>query len=359
MTRPTKAIIRLNALRHNYNQARLAAASSQVMAVIKADAYGHGIVPIAKALENADGFAVACLEEALTLREAGIKQKILLLEGVFSAAEIPLVRSAKLDLVVHTAEQVDLITKTVLADDNRLWLKLDTGMHRIGFTVNEFARHYQTLSEKIGNKSIVLMTHFANADKLDDASTAKQINLFKSTTKNIVAARSLCNSAAILSRPEAHADWIRPGIMLYGSSPFINETGERRNLLAVMQLESQIIAVRQFKKGDSVGYGGLFTCPEDMRVGIVAIGYGDGYPRHMQTGMPVIVDGRRTQLVGRVSMDMIAVDLRPIKNPRIGLKVELWGDHLSVDEVAQGINTISYELLCQISARVPREYVEN
>lgn len=363
MSRPSKAKIRLSAIAHNLDQVHQAAPGSKIMAVIKADAYGHGIVAAANAMPDADGFAVACLEEAMILREAGIKKKILLLEGVFSAKEIPMVQSAQLDLVVHTPEQVELLDKLLdirgLAGNSQVWMKLDTGMHRLGFPAHDFSEHYRQLQTRLNNTDFVLMTHFANADDRHDKFTQSQLNLFNQVTQDFACEKSLANSAAILARPDTHADWVRPGIMLYGSSPLLTESAEQHKLLAVMSLESELIAVRSLKKGDRVGYGGLFECPQDMQVGVVAIGYGDGYPRHAPTGTPIVVAGQRTQLIGRVSMDMISVDLRTVKNAQVGSKVELWGDVLPVDEVAHHCGTIAYELLCQIGKRIPRIYIEN
>ena len=353
MTRPTRASINLAALAHNLGQVRQSAPDSRAIAVIKANGYGHGILHAAEGLKAADGFAVACLEEAVELREAGYLQPILMLEGIFEADELEIVQNLNIELVVHHFEQINLLNSSMNRKPIKVWLKLDTGMHRIGFLPENLSKAYVQLSACSSvDKKIVLMTHLANADDRKDNYSDAQITLFKKTIDKLRLARSVCNSAGILSRPEVHYDWVRPGIMLYGSSPFNDSLGPEENLRAVMQLESQLIAIKAYKKNDRIGYGGTYVCPEDMQVGVVAIGYGDGYPRHAKTGTPVLVNNIRTQLIGRVSMDMIMVDLRPITDAHVGSPVQLWGDQVSIDEVARWSDTIAYKLMCKITRRV-------
>lgn len=358
MTRATRAIVDLAALRHNLQQVRLAAPRQQIIAVIKADAYGHGMVAAAQALEAADVFAVACLQEALQLRAAGIVKPILLLEGFFHADELPLIRQNKLQIVVHCVEQLQVL-ETLPATVNTIpvWLKVDTGMHRLGVSPEAFPAIWQRLSACAGVASLCgAMTHLANADDVDDGLTHRQVDRLQRAAHGQVL--SMANSAGILAWPEALGDAVRPGIMLYGVSPMLGEDGRQRGLRPVMTLRSELISVRQCRQGDAIGYGGTWVCPEDMPVAVAAIGYGDGYPRHAPTGTPVLVNGQRATLVGRVSMDMICIDLRSLPTARVGDVVTLWGDGLPAEEVAQCAGTIAYELFCGVTARVMREYID-
>lgn len=352
MSRPLRAEIRLSSLQHNLQRARAAAPHSKVMAVIKANAYGHGMARVAHALHDVDAFAVASIDEAIVLRDSAVHADIVLLEGMFSADELLFVQAYGVQLVVCSAGQVEWLEAAQVKKPIVVWLKVDTGMHRLGIEPAEFAALHQRLSDCEAVAEVRFMTHFACADEPDNPATAQQIADFSQCLGAAEGQRSLANSAAILAHPESHADWVRPGIMLYGSCPVQGETAASQGLEPVMTLKSHLIAIKQLNKGDRVGYGGDWTCPVDMRVGVVACGYGDGYPRHAKQGTPVLVNGQRTTLIGRVSMDMITVDLRGIDAGQ-GSEVVLWGDGLPADEVAHSVGTIAYELFCQVTARVP------
>ncbi len=353
--RPARALIDLVALRHNFQIAQQLSAD-KTLAVVKANAYGHGAVACAQALADlADGFAVACLEEALQLRRAGIKQPILLLEGFFSADELVLIAEYQLWCVVHADWQLDALERAPLTQPLQIWLKMDSGMHRVGFFAHQYRAAYQRLQACANVASIVLISHFARADELQSAATTEQYQLFQHTTRGMDAAVSVCNSPALVAWPQIRSDWSRPGIILYGSQPV---PSSELQLLPVMTLQSKIIAVRELPAGEPVGYGAHFIAPRATRVGIVAMGYADGYPRHAPSGTPVAVAGEVTQLLGRVSMDMLAVDLTDIPQAGVGSTVELWGKTVSIDEVAACAGTISYELLCNVQ-RVEREYLTN
>jgi alanine racemase len=352
MSRPLRAEIRLSSLQHNLQRARAAAPHSQVMAAIKANAYGHGMARVAHALHDVDAFAVASIDEAIILRESGVHKSIVLLEGMFSADELLLVQAYDVQLVVHDVEQVEWLESAQIPRPLTIWMKVDTGMHRLGIEPAAFADLYLRLSDCEAVGEIRFMTHFACADETGNPATTQQIKDFADCLGKTEGQRSLANSAGILAHTESHADWIRPGIMLYGSSPLQGETAASLGLEPVMTLTSRLIAVNNLRKGDSVGYGAEWTCPEDMPVGVVACGYGDGYPRHAKEGTPVLVNGQRVPLIGRVSMDMLTVDLRGIK-AQLGDEVVLWGDGLPADEVADSVGTIAYELFCHVTARVP------
>lgn len=352
MTRPAQALINIQALQHNLRRVKTAAPQSRVMAIIKADAYGHGIVRAARALSTADGFGVASIDEALVLREAGITQPITLLEGVFEAAELAQVKQHGLSVVVHHASQIDMLEATTGAPI-AAWLKIDSGMHRLGFAPTAVQAAWQRLTACAAIKQpIGLLTHFACADERDNNTTQQQQACFEQHTAGLPGERSSANSAAILAWPRTHGDLVRPGIMLYGASPFASERAEAHGLQPVMTLRSSLIAVHQLQRGDAIGYGASYNCPHDMPVGVVAIGYGDGYPRHAQTGTPVLVNGTRVPLIGRVSMDMISVDLSAVRNARVGDPVVLWGAGLPVEEIAEHAATLTYELLCGVARRV-------
>jgi alanine racemase len=356
MTRATRAVINLSALRHNLSLVRRYAPDSRIMAIIKANGYGHGSVAVAQALQQADAFGVACLDEAITLREAGIAQPIVLLEGVVHAADLNLVRGYQLELVIHHSQQISLLEQTS-GSAIPVWLKLDTGMHRLGVAPTQVREMLHRLAQlETGAEPVRLMTHLANADDRQDTTTSQQLTCFDAATADLKLQTSIANSAGILAWPDSHRDWVRPGIMLYGVSPFVDSSAAEHELQPVMSLQSELIAVNQQKKGEPVGYGGSYRCPDDMPVGVVAIGYGDGYPRHAPSGTPVLVNGQRVPLIGRVSMDMICVDLRAEPEARIGDPVVLWGSDLPVEEIASQAGTIGYELLCQVTQRVPHEY---
>lgn len=351
MTRPLQAIVHPSALVNNLLVARHAAPASKILAVIKANAYGHGLLRVAQALEESDGFAVLSLEEAVRLREAGFGQPILLLEGVFAEAEMATVTEHRLSLVVHTQEQIDWLRHAWSPLRIDVFLKLNTGMHRLGFAPQELPRVLAALRACPVLGRVTLMTHFATAD--EGAGVREQLAVFRELNQALALPASLANSAAVLRYPETHADWVRPGIMLYGASPFSDVSAADLGLEPVMTLRSEVIAVQQLKAGARVGYGGSFTADGDMRIGVVACGYADGYPRHAASGTPILVDGIRTRTLGRVSMDMLMADLTPIPQAGIGMPVTLWGEGLAVEEVARAAGTISYELLCARAERVP------
>ncbi len=354
MTRPARARLDAQALHHNLQQVRRHAPKARVMAVVKANGYGHGLAWVANILKEADGFAVASTEEGMQLRQAGIVKPVLLLEGFFSADELPALQLRQLAPVLHDEQQLHLLESHSESLPHAVWVKLDTGMHRLGFAPESLPDLLARLRQLKGIHDIRVMTHFANADDVSSKNTRAQIELFRAQANGLGLETSLANSAGIVAWPESHADWVRPGIMLYGGSPLIGKTAEELNLKPVMTLESALIAVHRRRRGEAIGYGGDFVCPEDMPVGVVAIGYGDGYPRHAPAGTPVLVNGQRVPLIGRVSMDMITVDLRSQPAARVGDPVVLWGEGLPVDDVAAKAGTISYELLCHVAERIPR-----
>lgn len=354
MTRPVRATIDLKALRANLQRVHAAAPLARVLAVIKANGYGHGLVRVAEALHDADAFGVASVEEALVLREAGIAHPIVMLEGFFDAAELSEISRHRLSIVIHHEHQLLSLEKSAITRPVSVWIKIDTGMHRIGFEPSGVAAVYQRLrnSKKVAAR-IRLMTHLANADDRGDGFTECQLASFISAVDGLDGERSVANSAAVLAWPQTHMEWVRPGIMLYGVSPFLDTVARQEELIPVMTFSSRLIAINRFKRGDTIGYGGAWICPEDMPVGVVAAGYGDGYPRSMAAGAPVLVHGERAPLIGRVSMDMLCVDLRNLPQAQIGDEVELWGKQLPIEEAARFAGTIPYELLCGITQRVP------
>jgi alanine racemase len=356
MTRPARACIDLTALGHNLTRARQAAPASRVMAIIKANAYGHGLLPVARTLADADAFGVAMLEEAIALREAGFDRRIVLLEGAFDAGEAILINGYRVDIVVHHTSQLEILEQARFTRPVDVWLKLDTGMHRLGFPVEalDAVRQRLELSGRVGR--IFLMSHFACADERGSPSAQAQLQCFLDATTGLGGERTLANSAGMLAWPESRLDWVRPGIMLYGGSPLAGQSAQQLDLQPVMTLESRLIAVNRHRRGEAVGYGGDWVCPEDMDIGVAAIGYGDGYPRQLPSGTPLLVNGRPAMLAGRVSMDMITIDLRDVPGAAVGDRVTLWGDGLPVDGIAARAGTIAYELLCGVSARVPRVY---
>jgi len=354
--RPARALIDLDALRHNYRLARRLG-GGRALAVVKADAYGHGAVRCAAALEpEADGFAVACIEEALALREAGITAPILLLEGFFDAAELPLILQHRLWTVVHAPWQVEILERTPLPGRLQVWLKLDSGMHRVGIDADAYAATWHRLQALPHVQLAVKMSHFARADELDCARTSEQLETFTRATAGLPGDTSLCNSPALLGWPAARADWARPGLMLYGVSPFAGPHELAAQLRPVMTLESKVIAVRELPAGEPVGYGARFVTAAPTRVGVVAMGYADGYPQFAVNGTPVAIDGRPGRLVGRVSMDMLTVDLGDQPQAGVGSTVQLWGDQVPAAQVVAHSQTSAYRLLCAVR-RVPLLHV--
>jgi alanine racemase len=350
MPRPIRATISAGALAHNLRIARRHAGAAKLWAVIKANAYGHGLERAARALGEADGFAVLDFQEAARLRLAAVTKPILMLEGVFQPGDVALLHKYGLTPAIHSAAQVDML-RTGLAGDVDVYLKVNSGMNRLGFTAEQVGAAYAALREHPRVKTLTLMTHFADAD---GASGVKaQLEWFHEMTKSFPGPRCLANSAALMRFPEAHGDWVRPGIMLYGCSPFTERSAQTLELEPAMTLTSEIIATQQLHAGERLGYGFAYEAVGELAIGVVACGYADGYPRHAPAGTPVLVNGKRTRIVGRVSMDMITVDLSHIPEARIGTPVTLWGEGLSADEVAAAAGTLSYELLCALAPRVP------
>ncbi len=352
MSRPTYALIDLTALEHNLAVVRLHAPHARIMAVIKANAYGHGLLNAANALRHADGFAMLEIDAAISLRNAGYRQPILLLEGFFSTMELALFEQYHLTAVIHHNNQLTML-ETSRHRKLDVFLKINTGMNRLGFTPEQFPSVLRILEANASINNITLMTHFSSAgDSNGGADFSKELQCFNTVTTGYNQPRSLANSAAIMRYPATHADWVRPGIMLYGASPLANKTATELDLHPVMTVSSEIIAIQNLEMGDKVGYSGLFEANRSMRIGIVSCGYADGYPRHAPTGTPVLVNNQRTQIIGRVSMDMIAIDITGIEDAQINSRVTLWGEGLPIDEVANSAGTISYELLCALAPRV-------
>ncbi len=353
MTRPSRVVIDKQALKHNFQRTKELAPHSKIMAIIKADAYGHGIVRVAEILSEADAFGVACLEEAEQLRAASITTPIVLLEGPHKAVDLERIVKLKLDVVIHNLHQVTMLESADLSSELHVWIKIDTGMHRLGLPPEVFNDVMERLSKCSGIKQPArLMTHLAVANEVNHPLTQKQLKHFKQVCENLELETTIANSAAVINFPETHTDWIRPGLMLYGVSPITDSTASEYGLKPVMTLESELISIQQLSKGETVGYGATWCCPEDMPVGVVAAGYGDGFPRHAKSGTPVLVNGVRCSLIGRASMDMLTVDLRNQPNAKIGDRVVLWGESLPIEEVAQHAETIPYELLCGVHKRL-------
>ena len=358
MARPTSATIHTDALRHNLSQVRARAPNSRVMAVVKADGYGHGLERVARALGGADAFGVAALSDAERLRAAGLSQPIVLLSGFDEPSDIARLCSLGVETVVHHASQIEMLEQSAGGEPIRCWLKLDTGMHRLGFApeaVREAHARLSALSGVVGE--IVLMSHFASSDEFggtpsDGGKTRDQLRVFAEATAGLPGARSLANSAAVLGWPDAHAEWVRPGGALYGMSVVDGSTGADFGLRAAMTLSTRLIAVNRIRKGERIGYSATWECPEDMPVGVAAIGYGDGYPRASPAGTPVLVGDQTTQVIGRVSMDLMTIDLRGVADARVGAPVTLWGPDLPVERIAAAADTIGYELTCSITRRV-------
>jgi alanine racemase len=352
-----RAIVDTQALRHNLARSRAAAPGAQVMAVVKANAYGHGLVAAAVALAEADAFAVARLEEGITLRNAGLRHPILLLEGVFDAVQLEAAAQGDFQLVVHSEEQIAMLAGYPGPARFRVWLKVDTGMNRLGFRPEQFAAAFSRLRALRCVEDLRLMTHLSSSDLLESGKTAAQLAAFAQVTRGYPMEQSIANSAGILGWPAAHAQWIRPGIMLYGVSPFAERSAASLGLIPVMTLATRVIAVHDIPAGDTVGYADAWTARRPTTLAVAAVGYGDGYPRSVQPGTPVLVNGRRYPLVGRVSMDMVTVDVTEGPRPSCGDEVELWGKALPVADIATSAGTIAYELLCSVSQRVAAEII--
>ena len=350
--RPACASLDASALRHNLAEVR-ALSGARVMAIVKANGYGHGRTWVAKTLAEADAFGVASLEEGRELRESGIRQEICLLEGFFDASEIPVILREHLTPVIHDHYQVEALKGVRGAGRCDVWIKVDTGMHRLGFEPAEVPAVMAELAALPCIARQGLLSHLACAEDADSAATRGQIERFEGLALPGLR-RSLANSAGIMQWPAAHTDWVRPGLMLYGASPLAANTPAPARLKPVMTLRSRLISVRNRHKGDAIGYGGVYRCPQDMPVGVVGVGYGDGYPREFQTTVSVLVRGQRAPVIGRISMDMLTVDLRAVAGAQVGDEVILWGQGLPVEEIAHAAGTIPYTLLCGLTQRLPR-----
>ncbi|HEY4748775.1 MAG TPA: alanine racemase [Steroidobacteraceae bacterium] len=356
MSRLIRAVIDTHALRHNLSVIRKRAGNAKVIAVVKANAYGHGLTSTALALEGADAFAVARLEEGLALRAAGISTRIVLLEGVFTPAQLEDAAHERLDLVVHDALQIELLERSGAASRFALWLKIDSGMNRLGFAPGEFAQALARIQALAAQpRELRLMTHLACANERNDAATRAQLERFRAATRGLAHEVSVANSAGLFGNVDLPCRWVRPGLTLYGASPFEDRSAASLGLLPVMTLTSSVIALRRIAPGEAVGYGGGWVAPREAAIAIVAAGYGDGVPRSLKSGTPVLINGERCPLVGSVSMDMIAVDVTGLAGVRIGAQAVLWGQGLPVEEMARHAGTIAYELLCSVSQRVPLE----
>lgn len=357
--KPATAKISSVALKHNIQTIKQKAPESKIIAVVKANAYGHGVVFVSSAVENlVDCFGVARLEEALKLRSNGITKPILLLEGFFSSKDLPVLAVNNIQTVVHSQEQLDALEQAKTPNPIKVWLKIDTGMHRLGVHLDEVDAFYQKLKLlPCVDPNIGFVSHFSRADELECGYTEKQLARFLWATEGKGGERSISASGGILFWQDAHLDWIRPGIIMYGISPN-NIAGKEYGLIPVMNLTSSLIAVREHKKGEPVGYGGVWVSDKDTKIGVVAIGYGDGYPRDVPEGTPVYLNGRRVPIVGKVSMDMLTVDLGADSQEKVGDEVILWGKALPIEEIAAITGIISYELITKLTPRVLTEYID-
>ena len=355
MSRTTVATIHLGALRHNLARIRELAAPAKVMAVVKADAYGHGLERVARALDgNADAFAVASLGDGLRLRAAGHRQRIVVLSGPDQAGDIAEMQRLALDAAIHHESQLQWLSEASPARGRlRVWLKVDSGMHRLGFAPERVTAVHAQLARMAGiDPDVGLMTHFAESEVFDGERTRQQLERFQAATRDLAGPRSLSNSAAVLGWPEARGDWVRTGGLLYGLSVVEGKSGADFGFRAAMTLSTRLIGINHIRRGERIGYNGLWECPEDMPVGVAAVGYGDGYPRSAAAGTPVLVGDRRVPLVGRVSMDLITLELRSAPDAKVGDRVTLWGPELPVEIVAAQAGTISYDLTCGMTRRV-------
>ena len=350
MPRPIQAHINLSALESNLQVARRAT-SARLMSIIKADGYGHGMLRVAEALSASDGFALLDIQDAVRLRDAGFRQPILMLEGFFDADDLAPVAEHDLACVIHSPWQLTLLDAYPKNGQLDVWLKVNSGMNRLGFAPPQVAQAMEHLRRHRAVCSITLMTHFANADEA--RGVKEPLALFNEIAAPCRVPRSLANSAALLRYPETHGEWVRPGLMLYGASPFAEVSAQQLGLKPAMTLSSRIIATQELRAGDEIGYGSLFRAEHSMRIGIVACGYADGYPRHAPNGTPILVEGQRAQTLGRVSMDMLYVDLSKLPQAGVGSRVVLWGEGMPIEEVARAAGTVSYELMCALTERVP------
>lgn len=359
MASPVVAHINQKNLLHNLEVVKKTAPNSNITAMVKANAYGHGLENIVPALhDHVDSFAVARLDPALKLRSMNITKPILIMAGFYLQEQLDIMVANNFIPLIHSEFQVEMLENSKITSPINVWLKIDTGMGRLGFFPDEAKIIYQRLQNCSSIKKVGLMTHFPDADDINKPTTANQIAMFADLSVNLnIKNRSLAKSAGILGFPDSHNEWVRPGVMLYGASPLAGKTAEQLNLKPVMTLTAPVIAVRTLPKGSTVGYGGTFVCPEDMPIAVVGVGYGDGYPRHAKQGTPVLLQGKRVPRIGRVCMDMMMLDLRDCPDVKVGDRVTLWGEGLPADEVAKCADTIPYELFCNVSKRVHFEII--
>lgn len=355
MIEPT-AFIDLAALRHNFQQVKKLAPESKVIAMIKSNAYGHGLIQVAHTLKDADAFGVARLREALHLREAAVTQDILLMPGFLQVAQLPIISVNNIQVVVHNVQQVEMLEQAELPKQISVWLKVDTGMGRLGFDLETAIQINQRLKNCTNVDAVRYLTHFATVDEAEHPTTKLQLERLSAALRELPGEWSAAKSAAVLNIETTHHQWVRPGLMLYGVTAVDTQSTEECNLRPVMTLKAPIISIRTLAKGEPVGYGSMFTCPEDMPVAVVAIGYGDGYPRHAAQGTPVLIHGQLAPRIGRVCMDMMMIDLRGVDNVQIGDAVTLWGKGLPAEMIAKHAETIAYELFCSVTKRVHFEY---
>ena len=353
MARSAVATIHLDALRANLARIRALGGNAKVMAVVKADAYGHGLERCARALTDADAFGVASIADGLRLRAAGHRNRIVVLSGPDAASDLAEMRRLNLEAVIHHDSQLDILAADRGSPRLRVWLKLDTGMHRLGFPAERAPElHARLRAMRSVDPDIVLMTHFASSDEFDNDFTARQIARFDETTRALAAEHALANSAGVLGWPKARGGWVRVGGLLYGLSVVEGKTGADFGFAPAMTLTTRLIAINRIQRGERIGYGSTFECAEDMDIGVAAIGYGDGYPRSAPSGTPVRVNGAHAAIVGRVSMDLVTLDLGGAPDARVGDEVTLWGPSLPVETIARHAGTIAYELTCGVTRRV-------
>jgi alanine racemase len=352
-----RATIDTAALKNNLAVVRRYAPSSRVVAAVKANGYGHGLLVAARALADADAFGVARVAEALALRAGGIKHPIVVLEGAFSMEELAAAARDELQLAVHSFEQIAMLEQHTGGRRITVWMKIDTGMNRLGFRAEEVADAHARLTRCAALEKLLVMTHLASAESPTGPDTKLQLERFQALAAPFGLERSIANSAGLIAWPQSHAEWVRPGLMLYGMSPFTEKNAASLGLRPAMTLSTRVIAVRRVMKGEAIGYNGVWRAPRDSRIAVIAIGYGDGYPRTMRAGAPVLIEGREAPIAGRVSMDMTMIDVTDLPQARVGDDVTLFGEGLSAERVAAFADTLGYELVCRVTPRVQREIV--
>ena len=354
MVRVATAVLSTENLLHNLEVIKKQSGNRKVIAMIKANAYGHGLRSVAMRLDGkVSSFGVASVDEALALRKVGVKSSITLMSGAFEPEDLLIASEQDFPLIFHEQQQIDWLNKTKLSKPIKIWLKIDTGMGRLGFNVSKAREAYDALSN---NKQVIqpigIISHLACAEEIDNPLNQTQIKEFKNFVKDLPGPKSLANSAAIFNFTDDLYDVVRPGLSLYGMSPIPNKTAKELNLKPVMTLQTKLVSVSQFRKDDHIGYGGRFICPEDMPIGVIAMGYGDGYPRTVQDGTPVLVNDKRCAIAGRVSMDMAMIDLRNCPSSQVGDPIILWGDGLPLEEIAPHTHNIPYDIICGVQQRV-------